>query len=59
MRGGVFDKDVEEETPFGFGKGEGVDKGANESEWVVSKERTQSDEAFERLEPVDGKITGT
>ncbi|VDD94065.1 unnamed protein product, partial [Enterobius vermicularis] len=58
VRGGVFDKDVEEETPFGFGKGEGVDKGANESEWVVSKERTQSDEAFERLEPVDGTVLG-
>lgn len=59
MRGGAFDQAVELETPFGFGKGEGFDKGSNESEWVVSTERYKSDEMFDSLEPVNGKITGT
>ncbi|VDM48902.1 unnamed protein product [Toxocara canis] len=58
VHGGVFDQAVESETPFGFGKGEGFDKGANESEWVVARERYKSDELFDTLEPIDGKITG-
>ncbi|VDN55985.1 unnamed protein product [Dracunculus medinensis] len=58
VRGGAFDQAVELETPFGFGKGEGFDKGSNESEWVVSTERYKSDEMFDSLEPVNGKITG-
>lgn len=58
MHGGAFDQAVESETPFGFGKGEGFDKGANESGWVVARERYRADELFESLDPVDGKITG-
>jgi hypothetical protein len=45
-------------TPFGFGKGEGFDKGSDEPEWVVTRERTSFDEQFKKLNPVDGKITG-
>uniref|UniRef100_A0A9J2PYX5 Dynamin-type G domain-containing protein n=1 Tax=Ascaris lumbricoides TaxID=6252 RepID=A0A9J2PYX5_ASCLU len=58
VHGGAFDQTVESETPFGFGKGEGFDKGANENEWVVARERYKSDELFDTLEPIDGKITG-
>ncbi|VDK48491.1 unnamed protein product [Anisakis simplex] len=58
VHGGVFDQTVESETPFGFGKGEGFDKGANEAEWVVTRERYKSDEIFDSLDPIDGKITG-
>lgn len=58
VHGGAFDQAAEAETPFGFGKGEGFDKGSNESEWVVSRERCKDDELFESLEPVNGKITG-
>ncbi|VDK80563.1 unnamed protein product [Litomosoides sigmodontis] len=58
VHGGAFDQAVESETPFGFGKGEGFDKGANESGWVVTRERYRADELFESLDPVDGKITG-
>jgi EH domain-containing protein 1 len=58
VRGGAFDRAAETETPFGFGKGEGFDKGRDESEWVVSRERFKSDEQFDSLSPVDGKVNG-
>ncbi|OZC06799.1 hypothetical protein X798_06196 [Onchocerca flexuosa] len=58
VRGGAFDQAIESETPFGFGKGEGFDKGANESGWVVARERYKADELFDSLDPIDGKITG-
>ncbi|EJW75972.1 hypothetical protein WUBG_13122 [Wuchereria bancrofti] len=58
VHGGAFDQAVESETPFGFGKGEGFDKGANESGWVVARERYKADEMFDSLDPIDGKITG-
>ena len=46
------------ESPFGFGRGEGVDEGRGEREWVVDKDRYKWDELFDTLEPIDGKITG-
>lgn len=58
VRGGAFDAATEVATPFGFGKGEGFDKGSDESEWVVSKERYKYDEQFQQLQPIDGKISG-
>ncbi|KAE9553606.1 hypothetical protein FO519_003201 [Halicephalobus sp. NKZ332] len=58
VKGGAFDRAAEVETPFGFGKGEGFDKGADEAEWVVAKERSLTDTTFASLEPVDGKING-
>lgn len=58
VRGGAFDAETEAATPFGFGKGEGYDKGADEEEWVVERERTESDHQFNLLNPIDGKISG-
>lgn len=58
VRGGAFDSQVEAQTPFGFHKGEGFDKGSDESEWVVTRERYKYDEQFEQLSPVDGKVSG-
>lgn len=58
VRGGAFDSQVEEVTPFGFRKGEGFDKGSDESEWVVTRERSKYDDQFEELSPVDGKVAG-
>ncbi|PAV90034.1 hypothetical protein WR25_07655 [Diploscapter pachys] len=58
VRGGAFSQAQESETPFGFGKGEGFDKGADESEWVVNRERTHADTTFDSLGPVDGFISG-
>jgi len=58
VRGGAFDQAIEAETPFGFGRGEGFDKGADESQWVVERERNKADETFDSLSPLDGKING-
>ncbi|GMR30434.1 hypothetical protein PMAYCL1PPCAC_00630, partial [Pristionchus mayeri] len=58
VRGGAFSQE-ETETPFGFGKGEGIDRGASEEEWVVSREREKSDVIFESLHPVDGRLSGS
>ncbi|XP_071081513.1 EH domain-containing protein 3-like [Haliotis cracherodii] len=56
VKGGAFEG--YNESPFGIGRGEGVDKGRGEHEWVVSHEKYEYDDAFERLNPVNGKITG-
>lgn len=45
-------------SPFGYKRGEGIDAGAGEPEWIVNKERYKSDLKFEELGPMDGKITG-
>lgn len=58
VQGGAFSSEKESATPFGFGKGEGFDKGADESEWIVGKDRYNSDEQFSDLSPVDGKLSG-
>ena len=39
--------------------GEGVNAGVGEVEWVVAKDRYKYDETFDKLNPIDGKITGT
>ncbi|KAJ1363189.1 hypothetical protein KIN20_022998 [Parelaphostrongylus tenuis] len=58
VKGGAFSQAQEAETPFGFGRGEGFDKGADESEWVVSREREDADNTFSSLGPVNGYISG-
>jgi EH domain-containing protein 1 len=58
VRGGAFESETEAITPFGFGKGEGFDRGADESEWIVERERNKFDDQFEELSPIDGKISG-
>ena len=59
VRGGAFTQAEEKETPFGFGRGEGFDKGANENDWVVNRERGAADSTFDSLSPVDGLLSGT
>ncbi|EGT47196.1 hypothetical protein CAEBREN_20402 [Caenorhabditis brenneri] len=58
VKGGAFSQTTEAETPFGFGRGEGFDKGADEAEWVVNRERTSADSTFESLGPVNGFLSG-
>ena len=59
IKGGAFGGvDGVEDTPFGVGRGEGIDKGRGEEEWVVAKERYQYDDKFQQLNPINGKITG-
>lgn len=57
VKGGAFER--YNESPFGFGCGEGVDEGRGELEWVVSNERCDYDKVFDTLSPIDGKITGS
>ncbi|XP_076320791.1 EH domain-containing protein 3-like [Tachypleus tridentatus] len=57
VTGGAFEG-VAEQSPFGYGRGEGVDAGSLEPDWIVSKERFKYDEVFDSLNPVDGKISG-
>ena len=58
ITGGAFDGIVD--SPFGFKRGEGVDAGSMEPGhiWIVEKDKPKYDEMFERLSPIDGKITG-
>jgi len=58
VNGGVF-RSAEAETPFGYGRCEGFDKGADECGWIVASESPNSDQLFEDLGPVDGLISGS
>lgn len=57
--GGAFEGVVDDIiSPFGYKRGEGIDAGFGEHDWICSRERAQTDPMFEKLNPVDGKITG-
>lgn len=58
MLGGAFEGVQDQVSPFGYKRGEGIDAGAGEPEWIVNKERYKYDSIFESLGPSDGKITG-
>ena len=45
-------------TPFGYGRGEGINAGIDDVEWVIAKDRFKYDQAFDKLNPIDGKISG-
>lgn len=59
VKGGVFEGVEDKVSPFGYKKGEGVDAGSGEPEWIVNKERAKYDELFQSLGPVDGKLSGS
>ncbi|XP_028047986.1 EH domain-containing protein 3 isoform X1 [Monomorium pharaonis] len=58
IKGGAFEGVEDQISPFGYKRGEGIDAGAGEPEWIVNKERYKYDSIFESLGPQDGKITG-
>ncbi|XP_070165897.1 EH domain-containing protein 3 [Polyergus mexicanus] len=58
IKGGAFEGVEDQVSPFGYKRGEGIDAGAGEPEWIVNKERYKYDSIFESLGPQDGKITG-
>ena len=58
IEGGAFEGVLSKDTPFMYKGGEGVNAGVGENEWVVAKDRYKYDEAFDKLNPIDGKITG-
>lgn len=45
-------------SPFGYKRGEGIDAGFGEHDWICDRDRAKTDPLFESLNPVDGKITG-
>ncbi|XP_071801726.1 EH domain-containing protein 1-like [Asterias amurensis] len=56
IRGGAF---VGNDNPFGAGSGEGADYGKGEiNEWVISEKKHIYDQLFEKLGPIDGKVSG-
>ncbi|CAH1402016.1 unnamed protein product [Nezara viridula] len=57
-QGGAFDGVEDGSTPFGYKRGEGIDAGHGEPEWIVNKLRYKYDTIFETLGPVNGKISG-
>ncbi|XP_019873798.1 EH domain-containing protein 1 isoform X2 [Aethina tumida] len=59
IEGGAFARVTSVESPFGYMRGEGVDAGSGETEWVVSKDKLQYDQKFIEMHPVDGKITAS
>jgi len=59
IKGGAFEGVQDKMSPFGFMKGEGIDAGAGEPEWIVGKDRYKWDNVFDSLNPQDGKITGS
>jgi len=58
IEGGAFDGVLDKATPFMFKGGECINAGVGEIEWVVAKDRYKHDEVFDKLNPIDGKITG-
>ena len=59
ITGGAFDDVKDTISPFGFQRCEGVDLGAGDPEWIVTKERSKWDLIFDQLSPLKGKITGS
>ncbi|KAL0819150.1 hypothetical protein ABMA28_008405 [Loxostege sticticalis] len=58
IKGGAFEGVEDQVSPFGYGRGEGVDAGHGDPEWICSKEKPRYDQIFQSLNPIDGKVTG-
>ncbi|CAH1153776.1 unnamed protein product [Phaedon cochleariae] len=58
VQGGAFTSVDDMASPFGFKRGEGIDAGAGELDWIVSREKPKYDEIFTSLSSADGKVTG-
>ncbi|KAI5709144.1 hypothetical protein M8J76_011196 [Diaphorina citri] len=58
LKGGAFDGVKDMVSPFGYKRGEGIDAGQGEPDWIVNKDRHKYDSIFSSLNPVDGKVTG-
>lgn len=58
IKGGAFDGVEDVVSPFGYRKGEGIDAGCGEVDWICNRDRERTDPLFESLKPIDGKISG-
>ncbi|KAH8408016.1 hypothetical protein KR222_011105, partial [Zaprionus bogoriensis] len=60
VKGGAFEGVIDDTvSPFGYMKGEGIDAGCGEHEWICNKDKPRTDAIFNGLGPVDGKISGS
>ncbi|PNF36007.1 EH domain-containing protein 1 [Cryptotermes secundus] len=59
VKGGAFEAVGSKVGPFGYKRGEGVDAGAGDLEWIVGKKRAEYDAIFKMLNPVEGKVMRT
>lgn len=59
VKGGAFVNVQDTVSPFGYKRGEGIDAGFGEPEWIVAKDKPHYDTIFASLGPVDGKVTGS
>uniref|UniRef100_A0A8C0J724 EH domain containing 2 n=1 Tax=Chelonoidis abingdonii TaxID=106734 RepID=A0A8C0J724_CHEAB len=57
VQGGAFD--VTHNGPFVEGLADGAYEGADDEDWVVTKDKPKYDEIFYNLAPLDGKLSGT
>ncbi|XP_017037912.1 EH domain-containing protein 1 [Drosophila kikkawai] len=59
VKGGAFEGVIDDHvSPFGYMKGEGIDAGYGEHDWICNKDKPRTDGIFNGLGPVDGKISG-
>ncbi|XP_017041136.1 EH domain-containing protein 1 [Drosophila ficusphila] len=59
VKGGAFEGVIDDHvSPFGYMKGEGIDAGYGEHDWICKKDKPRTDGIFNGLGPVDGKISG-
>lgn len=59
LTGGIFEGVEDRVSPFGYQRGEGVNAGLGELEWVVNKERANYDNLFDTLCDNGTKIPGS
>ncbi|KAH8236456.1 hypothetical protein KR026_002594, partial [Drosophila bipectinata] len=60
VKGGAFEGVIDDHvSPFGYMKGEGIDAGCGEHDWICNKDKARTDGIFNGLGPVDGKISGS
>ncbi|XP_070501665.1 EH domain-containing protein 1 [Chironomus tepperi] len=58
IKGGAFVGIEDTISPFGYKKGEGIDAGFGEVDWICNRDRARTDPLFENLNPINGKISG-
>lgn len=58
VSGGAFVGIEDSISPFGYKKGEGIDAGSGEVDWICNRDRERTDAIFDTLGPIDGKISG-
>lgn len=58
VSGGAFNNVEDTASPFGYKRGEGIDAGAGEHDWIVNREKPKYDEIFNQLNPVEGRVSG-